>query len=63
MRTVMRSLTRRPAPTLATALLAGLLLSGCGSVDYLAQSVSGHLAMLHAARPVDAWLADSHTPA
>jgi predicted aminopeptidase len=38
------------------------LLSGCGSVGYLAQSVQGHLRLLSAARPVGDWLADPATP-
>ena len=48
------------------ALLAAAtvcLTSGCGTVGYYAQSVSGHLAIVRAARPVPEWLADSATPA
>ena len=45
--------------------LAGLLslLSGCTSLGYYWQSVSGHLELMRAARPVEAWLADSQTSA
>ena len=52
--------------------VAGLLLavaatvcltSGCSTVGYYAQSVSGHLAIVRAARPVPDWLADDATPA
>lgn len=42
--------------------LAALLLSGCASVGYYWQSVSGHLQLLNAARPVDDWLGDAQTP-
>ena len=48
------------------ALLAAAtvcLTSGCSTVGYYAQSVSGHLAIVRAARPVPEWLADSATPA
>ncbi len=38
------------------------LTSGCSSLGYYAQSVSGHLSLLNAARPVPEWLADSTTP-
>lgn len=41
-------------------VLAGL--AGCAQVGYLAQSVGGHLSLVAAARPVDAWLADPATP-
>jgi predicted aminopeptidase len=43
-----------------------LALSGCGTVDglgYYAQSIGGHLAVLRAARPVPALIADEATPA
>lgn len=42
--------------------LAALLLSGCASLGYYWQSVSGHLQLLNAARPVDDWLDDAQTP-
>lgn len=45
---------------LAAAVLC--LATGCSSFDYYAQSVSGHLALLGAARPVPDWLADATTP-
>ena len=47
-----------------TALLAGVLLglSGCASLGYYWQSVSGHLQLMNAARPIDDWLQDSETP-
>ena len=38
------------------------LTSGCASLGYYAQSVSGHLSLLNAAKPVPEWLADSETP-
>jgi len=36
--------------------------SGCASVDYLAQSASGHFSLLHAARPVKEAIADPLIP-
>jgi len=45
--------------TLAVALAAGLGLAGCADLGYYWQSVSGHLQMLNAARPVDDWLNDA----
>ena len=48
----------------AAALLLGL--GGCASpttgVGYYWQSVTGHLALMQAARPVEDWLADAQTP-
>ncbi len=44
------------------ALPAATLLTACGNTSYYFQSVSGHLALLNAARPVPQWLADPHTP-
>ncbi|MDP3709354.1 MAG: aminopeptidase [Polaromonas sp.] len=43
--------------------VAALLLTGCASLGYYWQSVSGHLQLLNAARPVDDWLGDAQTPA
>lgn len=43
------------------AVLAAV--TGCGSVRYLAQSVSGHVGLLAQAKPVDDWLADPATSA
>ncbi len=50
----------------ATALLASgavCLTSGCGTIAYYAQSASGHLDLLEAAKPVPRWLADPGTSA
>jgi len=44
-------------------LLAASTLSGCANTSYYWQSVSGHLQMLQAARPVQSWLGDTQTPA
>ena len=43
--------------------MAVLALAGCSSLGYYWQSVSGHMQMMNAARPVDDWLADEQTPA
>ena len=43
--------------------LAAICLSGCASLGYYWQSVSGHLQMVNAARPVNDWLADTQAPA
>ncbi len=49
---------------LLAAVAAGTLCltSGCSSVGYLAQSASGHLGLLHSAKPVAEWLQDPATP-
>jgi len=47
--------------TLALATGTLCLTSGCSSVGYLAQSASGHLQLMSAAKPVDDWLADPAT--
>jgi len=46
----------------ALALTAALCLNGCSTVGYYWQSVSGHLHMLNATRPVAEVLADAQTP-
>jgi len=43
--------------------MAALLLSGCATLGYYWQSVSGHLQLLNAARPVEDWLGDAQTSA
>jgi predicted aminopeptidase len=50
------------AGLLALAAASVCLISGCSSVGYFAQSVSGHVHLLQAARPVEAWLHDEATP-
>lgn len=52
---------RRAAAVLLAALLAAGL-GGCSSVGYVGQAVSGHLELMHQARPVADWLADPATP-
>ncbi len=55
-----------PALSCARRLaVAGLLLalSGCTSLGYYWQSVSGHLEVMRAARPIEVWLADPQTSA
>ncbi|MCE9658717.1 MAG: aminopeptidase [Burkholderiales bacterium] len=50
---------------LATTLLAGATIcftSGCSTIGYYAQSATGHLNLVQAARPVPQWLADPATP-
>jgi predicted aminopeptidase len=44
------------------AAVFSLLMAGCSNLGYLAQSVSGHLGVVRAARPVSDWLADDQTP-
>ncbi|MBK7613373.1 MAG: aminopeptidase [Burkholderiales bacterium] len=52
------------AGVLLVAVAAGTLClsSGCSSVGYLAQSASGHLGLLHGAKPVNEWLQNPATP-
>jgi predicted aminopeptidase len=38
-------------------------LSGCGNLGYYWQSVSGHVRLMQAARPIPDWMADPQTPA
>ncbi len=47
--------------TLAAALAAVCLGSGCAAVGYYAQSVNGHLDLMRRARPVADWVADPAT--
>ena len=45
-------------------VLAAALLTGCATtsgIGYYWQSISGHLALMQAARPVSEWIADTHT--
>ncbi|MEO7888128.1 MAG: aminopeptidase [Polaromonas sp.] len=50
---------------LGAALVAAavLCLAGCADLGYYWQSMSGHMQMLNAARPVDEWLGDTQTSA
>lgn len=50
------------AAVLGAVIVAACLAAGCGTLDYYAQSVGGHLAMVNAARPVDDWLGEAATP-
>jgi len=43
-------------------VIAVAALSGCETTGYYAQAISGHLSVMRAARPLDAWLADPATP-
>jgi predicted aminopeptidase len=52
---------RRLSALLALGLVL-LALGGCSTLGYYWQSATGHLALMHAARPVDAWLQDPATP-
>jgi predicted aminopeptidase len=52
-------MARKLSAALAAAALVGAALtSGCGTLGYYAQSVSGHLELVGSARPIDDWLAD-----
>lgn len=57
---------REPRGVRRWLALAVLLLAGCAGpatgVGYYWQSVSGHVALMQAARPVEDWLADAGTP-
>ncbi|MDO8279175.1 MAG: aminopeptidase [Burkholderiaceae bacterium] len=58
------ALGRRPWGAAVLVIGAVLLsLGGCADTRYYWQSVSGHMHMLTAARPVNDWLADTATPA
>jgi predicted aminopeptidase len=43
-------------------IAVSLLASGCADTAYLLGSVTGHLEMMQAARPVEAWLNEDSTP-
>jgi len=43
-------------------LLLLLALAGCETISYYSQAIGGHLRLVSAARPIDAWLADPKTP-
>lgn len=45
-----------------TAALALGATTGCSTLGYYGQAVGGHLQIVHAARPVERWLADPATP-
>jgi predicted aminopeptidase len=47
---------------LAVLAFAVLGVSGCSTMAYYWQSVSGHLELMNAARPLPEWLQDSQTP-
>ena len=55
-------MTRRAIKAAVFVGLAAGALAGCSSLGYYWQSVSGHMQMMNAARPVDDWLADAQTP-
>ena len=46
----------------AIILIAIMCLSGCANVGYYWQSVTGHMAVVNAAKPISEWLDDSKTP-
>jgi predicted aminopeptidase len=46
----------------ALALSAAVCLSGCANVGYYWQSVTGHLKVLNAAKPVQDWIDEAGTP-
>ena len=61
---VLRPSARSRGLLLSLVALAALCaLGGCSTLGYLAQSVQGHLGVMRAARPVEAWLADPGTDA
>jgi predicted aminopeptidase len=48
--------------SVAALLAAACMSTGCANLGYLAQSASGHLALLSRARPIDGLVADTATP-
>jgi len=50
------------AATLAAALAASCLFSGCSTLGYYQQSIAGHVDLMQRARPLDDWLTDPLTP-
>lgn len=50
------------AGVVGVALAATLCLSGCANLGYYWQSVTGHLSILQAARPVQQWIEEPQTP-
>ena len=57
-----RAARLRRAARVATAIALAILVSGCGSIGYYAQSIRGHLALVESARPVSEWLTAPDTP-
>ncbi len=53
---------RRGLAALVAGVVAAASLAACGPIGYYSQSIGGHLAVLHAARPIDDWLDDPATP-
>jgi len=47
---------------LVPCLLLAIILTGCAETRYYWQSVTGHLQLMQAARPINDWLADDKTP-
>lgn len=45
-----------------SVLVAVLVLVGCADTRYYWQSVSGHIQLMQAAKPIDQWLASAQTP-
>jgi predicted aminopeptidase len=50
------------ATSVVLAAAAAVCLSGCANLGYYWQSASGHVKIMSAAKPVEAWLADEGTP-
>lgn len=50
------------AGVVGVALAATLCLSGCANIGYYWQSVTGHLGLMSASRPVEEWLQKPETP-
>ena len=46
----------------AIILVATVCLTGCANLGYYWQSVTGHLALVNAAKPISEWLDDAKTP-
>jgi predicted aminopeptidase len=46
----------------AAAVVVAAAVGGCSTLGYYAQSISGHLAMMRSARPIEEVVADAGTP-
>ena len=50
------------AAVVVMAAVSAVCLTGCANMGYYWQSLSGHLSVMNAAKPVDDWLTDPNSP-